>query len=238
MKKIEFYPSSLEVVQLVPPPNPAKSYVPSWYKKIKPVDKTKPEFRDDGMQVNVNLKQCMPFLDTLTTGYIQETWSDIHINVEENNGEYKVSIGYPMGPEQVNYRFTPTLLDITDEYFPIEFIWIDPWVPKVPDGYSVLFSHPLNRFDLPFHTLSGIIDSDKFYHEINGAYPFFLKKEFNGVIIPAGTPMYQMIPLKRDSWESSTNEFDETKMLERKRSVRKYIYDAYRNYFWQKKDYK
>jgi hypothetical protein len=239
MKQVKFYPSSQDVVNLVPPPKPAKAYMPEWYKKIKPVDKNSPKFRSDGLQMNVNLKQCMPFLDTFTTGYIQETWSDIFISVDQDSdGNYIVDIGYPMGPEQVNYRLKPTMIDVTSEYFPIEFIWIEPWIPQLPDGYSMILTHPLNRIDLPFYSLTGIIDSDNFYHEINGSYPFFLKKEFNKTIIPAGTPMYQMIPMKRDSWQMEAEEFNEKEMLSRRKSIRKYIYDGYRNFFWQKKEYK
>ena len=29
-------------------------------------------------------------------------------------------------------------------------------------GWSILFTHPLNRDDLPFRTLSGIVDCDRF----------------------------------------------------------------------------
>jgi hypothetical protein len=51
---------------------------------------------------------------------------------------------------------------------------------------------------LPFTTLSGIHDTDGGLHE--GKIPFYIKSDFEG-IIPAGTPIMQLIPIKRDSWK-------------------------------------
>ena len=180
----------------------------------------------------------MPVLDAFTSGYIQETWSDIYIKIEEQEpGVYVVNIANPVGPEQVNYRAKPTVLDISSEYFPIEFIWIEQWKPILPKGYSALYTHPLNREDLAFSTLSGIVDSDVYHHEVSGALPFLFKKEFNGTVIPVGTPMYQLLPIKRETWESSTLEFNEDDMRVKNHSIRKYIFDGYRNNFWTKKTY-
>jgi hypothetical protein len=65
-------------------------------------------------------------------------------------------------------------------------------------------THPLNRTDLPFYTLSGIVDSDNYMGE--GKVPFFIKKDFTG-IIPAGTPIVQIIPIKTDEvWKSEKAE--------------------------------
>ncbi len=34
------------------------------------------------------------------------------------------------------------------------------WTIEAPKGYSVLFAHPANRADLPFTTITGLVDSD------------------------------------------------------------------------------
>jgi hypothetical protein len=79
----------------------------------------------------------------------------------------------------------------------------NPWKFKialeVPKGYSFLITHPLNRYDLPFTTMSAIVDADFGLH--GGQVPFFLKENFEG-IIPMGTPIAQIIPFKRDNWIS------------------------------------
>lgn len=238
MKKLEFIPSNKECELVVPYPKAAKVHIPDWYKEIKPPDRTKPMFNSKGINTNINLKMCQPFLDAFTTGYIQETHTDIFINVfETSEGSLNIDVSFPIGPEQLSWRKNPTLLKVTSEYYPIEFTWIQHWVPVAPKGYSVLLTHPLNRLDLPFYSLNAVIDSDVFHHYPSGAYPFFLKKEFNKVIIPAGTPMFQMIPIKREPWKSASKPYNEETMLKKHSLIRKYIYDGYRDKFWQRKSY-
>jgi hypothetical protein len=238
MQTLKFMPSTKECELVVPAPKPAKVYIPDWYKGIKPPDRNKPVFNNEGVQTNTNVKMCQPFLDTFTTGYIQETHTDIHINVlEDLNGNLNVNVSFPIEPEQLSWRSIPTQLAVTSEYYPIEFTWVQHWVPIAPKGYSVLHTHPLNRFDLPFYSLNAIVDSDVFNHYPSGSYPFFLKKEFNNVLIPAGTPMFQMIPIKREAWETSSEFYNEETILKKRSLIRKHIFDGYRDKFWQKKSY-
>jgi hypothetical protein len=236
MKKILFYPLSEEIQAIVPPPKPAITYAPDWYKKT-------PKFENNIFKVNVlpngttmanaTMKSCIPFLDSLTTGYIQETWCDILIEKEGHHVVFKYS-GSP-GIIEVREKLSSDKM-IDDHFYPIEFIWLQPWTPKLPQGWSMLYTHPLNRNDLPFESLSGIIDNDTFYSERKGNYPFFIKKDFIG-IIPAGTPMFQMIPIKRENWQSVAQKHtQEFKWLSQK--VSRYFYDGYKKIFWNKKIYK
>jgi hypothetical protein len=92
--------------------------------------------------------------------------------------------------------------------------------------------------DLPFQTLSGIVDYDDFIAErFPNNLPFYIYKGFSGVI-PAGTPMYQMIPIKRDAWRSLVSEFDEQHALKSVQFFAKKFYGVYRDFYWNKKDYK
>jgi len=237
MKTIEFFPLSREIELTVPHPKPASTYVPEWYKRV-------PKFENDKFEVhvlpngstmaNATMKSCIPFLDGLTSGYIQETWCDILIErVDEDSIIYK----YSGSPEIIQIR--PKLSSekmINDSFYKIEFIWQQPWIPKLPLGWSMLYTHPANRCDLPFTSLTGVIDNDTFYSERKGNYPFFLKKGFEG-IIPAGTPMFQMIPFKREDWNTKVNEYHADYQWHAGR-VTKYFYDGYKKIFWKKKNYK
>ena len=62
-----------------------------------------------------------------------------------------------------------------------------------------MFVHPLNRYDLPFYSFSGLVDTDK--HSVVVHFPFIVRKDFEGVI-PKGTPIIQAIPIKRENWKS------------------------------------
>jgi hypothetical protein len=229
--KISFYPANEYVSQFVEEPKPASEFIPEWYKKI-PVIKKENVKMSNGSVSGLNLKACMPFIDALTTGYIQKTWTDIQIS--EVDGE--VQYNFALGPEiivlreQVNISLSPV-------YYPLEFVWRSLWRARVPKGYSLLITHPLNRLDLPFTTMTGVIDADEFYHTPIGNIPFFVHNSFTGVI-PVGTPMFQIIPIKRDVWESVAESFDEIATEKRNREMRQHLWGAYKNKFRQKKIYR
>jgi hypothetical protein len=111
--------------------------------------------------------------------------------------------------------------------------WSVPWSIKTPPGYSLLFTHPLNRFDLPFYTMSGIVDTDTYEIPVN--LPFVIKEGFMGKI-EKGTPLAQVIPIKRENWKSSVEEYNSKNnfLLDKLRTV---IDGSYRLQWWHKKNY-
>lgn len=233
--KIEFIPVSKEAKLLVPPPMPAKKYIPDWYKNIK--NEKELNILDNGKvddSETSGIKRCIPFLDGFTSGYIQETWTDIYI---KDLGEEGVKIAFPQGPTIIDTRQRVSI-KISNIYHPTEFIWKSQWTPKLPKGYSALFITPQNRLDLPFTCSAGIIDADNFYGlpKNGGNYPFFIQKGFNG-IIPVGTPMYQIIPFKRENWKSVVSEFNEDLIYKSLHSVARYFMNGYKKVHWQRKSY-
>lgn len=232
MKKIEFYPKTKEIELLVPHPKPAKKYIPEWYKDA-PLFENKVFQVNDRGQANTTIKACAPFLDPYMTGYIQETWCDIL--VERNTTTGDIVYRYSMKPEIIDHRTNKNYFEISDAYENIEFVWHQPWIPKLPKGYSMLYTHPLNHYNLPFLSLSGIIDNDVFFIESGANYPFYLKKGFTG-LIPAGTPMFQMIPIKRDKWESTKEKLNEDFKILSSITLSKF-YGYYKKVFWTPKSY-
>jgi hypothetical protein len=229
---IEFIPLSKEAERVVPPPMPAKNYIPEWYKNIPGFNPKNMQFTDAGRLSNTSVKMCMPFLDSLTTGYIVETWTDIHFSFKKD----KLSFNFPAGPEIIKVRSDKASINLESDYYPVEFVWQEQWDVKTPKGWSVIYTHPFNTLDLPFTTCSAIIDSDNYYHTATGQYPFFLKNGFEG-LIPAGTPMYQIIPFKRSDWKSKIVEFDEKSIDKRHHQMARKFYGVYRDNFWVKKKY-
>jgi hypothetical protein len=117
---------------------------------------------------------------------------------------------------------------------PLHYVWITKHLFRIPKGYSALFTHPLNRFDLPFVTLSGIVDGEIALH--SGNFPVYFSSTFEG-IIPAGTPIAQVILFKTEDWES---EEDSSLILDaeltNKLSLNK-AYGWYKQNVWKKKTY-
>ncbi len=229
MKDIVFYPKTKEAEFLVDKPVSSRLAAPEWLKNM-------PAFLENTFQVDdvgrakVTAKMCLPFTDAFYSGYIQKTWCDIMIERSEDNS---VQYRYSSSPVPIIHR--DKTIDIPEGYHDIEFAWKVQWIPRLPKGYSVLYTHPLNREDLPFTTLSGIVDADRFHHETDGNHPVYIKKEFSGVI-PAGTPMFQIIPFKRDDWKASYQEFSEKDSIQ-SMITRKYFHSGYRKMFWSKKTY-
>lgn len=229
--KIEFIPSTKDVEDLTEAPVPAKFHMPDWYKNIKAPPKDV-NFDNPSLRAKlINLKSCTPFLDAMTTGFLQRTWSDLFIKIENGVVRYY----WPAGPEMIGHR-EKISVPLSDNYHALEFYWTVPWIPKVPKGYSVLFTQPLNRSDLPFTCLSAIIDADEFYHVGMGQYPFYLEKNFEG-LIPAGTPMFQITPFKRDDWKSVAYKFCETETKKREFIYLRELWGVYKTKFWKKKTY-
>jgi hypothetical protein len=229
MKQIQFIPSDYLTKLHVPAPQPAKKYVPDWYKRIPAPDFENPIFQNGEIR-EVGLKACVPFLDALTTGYVQETWCDLFIG----NNEYGITYNYSTQPKLLEHRDKANLS--IEGFESLECAWGIPWMPKLPKGWSVIVTHPLNQYHLPFLTLTGIIDADLFHHTPMGNIPTYFKKGFKG-LIPAGTPIYQLIPFKRENWESVALDYSEEEVLKREMTIRKKYWNGYRNMFWQKKDY-
>jgi hypothetical protein len=181
------------------PPSPAKDHIPEWYRDTR-------NFLGEGLnEIGVRsgtVKQCMPVIDAMTAGYMFTTPSDIYFGVNEDgsrNSSWSV-VDY----ECISSHSLDQLGEgrIPDEYENIVYKMNNPWVIKTPPGYSCLFVNPLWRFDSPFYSHAGVVDTDRYPQPVN--FPFWLKKGFVG-LVPTGTPLIQIIPFKRDGWDSTVD---------------------------------
>jgi hypothetical protein len=143
-------------------------------------------------------KACPAILDILTTGYSLVTPCDIDFFLDDA-GQIDVKIEDPMYKDFATRRTPMPQFRHPEGYYNYHFAWMPDWAVKVPDGYSVLYVAPFNRYDLPIMTVSGIIDNDKV--NLPGSFPFFVQKGWTGVL-PAGTPYAQLLPFLREDWKS------------------------------------
>lgn len=209
----------------------AKDHIPEWYKKITPWRNNEIFTFEGGFQHSV--KKCMPFLDSLTTGYMIVLPYDIY--VKNNNGiQYMFTKNnLPFSPIK---RDSPADLKLVPfEHSPEEWAWQTGIATMVPKGYSVLYTHPLNRHDLPFTTISGIIDGG-FITSPGGSIPFYLKKDFEGVI-PQGTPILQLIPFREETWLSKITKGLVEKSIVYNNKSNFILSGFYKKNFWTRKKY-
>ncbi len=224
MKFVHFIPQNNGFA--IPKPVLSKSLIPKWYKNA---------LLDNEEGVG-DLKRCIPFLDGMIAGFMLVTPYDIHVKIRDDG---MVDIDWDAAAQQPPMNERPgttghTMPRPAGHAFN-HLVWSPTWGWKAPKGYSVLVTHPLNRFDLPFTTMSAIVDSDKFFGA--GNIPWFIKEGFEGTI-PAGTPFAQLIPLKRDSWMAVFDPALQEVIHEQGHMSRSEKNGVYKKKFWQKKSYK
>ena len=217
-------------------PEPAIKHVPEWYRGLARFDKYNdekylhPTNNSGSDSTTLSTKMCMPFFDALTAGYYYLLEDDLLVELDEDG---KPKLSWKNDLLLVDTR--PTIdLALPDNTHPLHYGFRMTWYYKTPPGYSILITHPMNRHDLPFYTMSGIVDSDIWGLPVFIA--FFLKKNFQG-IIPKGTPIMQMIPFKRDSWELQVD--DSKQSIEEQdydqENRRSMLHSYYKKNVWIKK---
>tara|TARA_E500000318_G_scaffold11083_1_gene9735 strand:+ start:1767 stop:2471 length:705 start_codon:yes stop_codon:yes gene_type:complete len=217
-------------------PRPSLKYIPEEYKKFETFFSPSPNDK--------TVKKCIPFLDSLTCGYIIPFAVDIHFRYDQEKEKVIFELNHNT-PEELKNNF---LVDFHNEKqiskelrhnsrsVEAIFKFESTWTITTPPGYSCIFTQPFNR-NFPFKIVDGIVDTDKYDKPVN--FPFYWTNPVNKpLVLKAGTPMVLVIPFKRESWKMNI------KMQETPHSrldILKYfskIYDNYKTNSWSKKQFK
>lgn len=240
MKKIKFYSFSEKTEGFAEPPAPASKFVPEWYRR-------QPGSIDDAAAIpkggmTSTIKRCMPIFDLMTAGYMITAPCDIYIDA--TNPE-KLSWSVPQALKSFGSDLVATHGIEQYNHYPLDktkyhkdlFRIMPFWVVQTPPGYSSLIMNPMHQDHQPFWAFGGIIDTDKFLSD--GHFSFMIEKDFKG-IIKQGTPLAQVIPIKREDWESESVNAKEAAplFLKQRLNVRSVFINAYKNKFRQEKKYK
>jgi hypothetical protein len=74
------------------------------------------------------------------------------------------------------------------------------WTIELEPGYSLFATHPVNRPDLPFRLLTGLVDCDRF-SDVGVLFPaLWTDPDFEGTLA-RGTPIAQCFPVSRQTLE-------------------------------------
>lgn len=185
---------------LLPRPVLANTALPDWFRSM-PAHAKSDVLGDAQVRT---LKHCAPFLDALTQGILILLPCDIHVADGRLswNWDPPTIVDAPISRSPIGVHVpeqaTGTPVESADELI-IKFI--NFWALESPHGYSLLFTHPFNRSDLPFTTLTGCVDTDG-YSDGYVHFPAVLDRGFEGTIA-RGTPVAQVLPIKRAELELS-----------------------------------
>jgi hypothetical protein len=225
-KKVIFCATNKEMVDVWPHPQPASRFIPDEYKKLE-------RFKDGNYGVPT-IKTCIPFLDSLTMGYIIPFDQDYLIDpVEDDFGVI------PANREPNDFGFH------NKSQLPKEWEkqtganagkFHNKWLIKTPPGYSCLFVKPMNRIEPRFEIIAGVVDTDTYINLIN--FPFILHKKDEQFIIKKGEPMVQVIPFKRESYKMWSGFYLEELHTKTLNFLGSKFIDRYKQMFWKKKIYK
>jgi hypothetical protein len=215
--------------KILPQPMPAVQGLPDWFKSL-PARNFNPTMGKETETV----KKCPPFIDAMTYGFLIPLVTDLEVC----NGEFSwdfaaegLSDEFPHSPLGFHDSSQAAGTPFFDEdRFIIKFN--NFWNIEAPEGYSLLCTHPVNRTDLPFTTLTGLVDADTFNHSPLAFPAHWHDTSFNGVL-PKGTPVAQLLPVRRENWigrcEVLSGEAVE-RMLNARHAMRRET-DVYRHQF-------
>jgi hypothetical protein len=217
-------------------PVPASFLLPEWYKNLTSYTGNEKKTNGDGVST-ATAKKCMPIFDAIVSGYIIVSPADVFVSQKETEDGIKEPYF-----EWANYGLI--------KFHPIEQLpehpkrngntvypkWINPWGIKTPKGYSVLFTQPMHR-ESPFTIFPGVVDTDTYNAPVN--FPFVLNDfNFEG-LIPAGTPIAQITPIKRENWKMSIGKKEDLEnQIKIQNKLRAKFFDSYKTQFRQTKQYK
>ena len=183
---------------VLPRPIPAVRGLPDWFK-----DLPQYVFSQLSNKDLMTVKKCPPFIDAMTFGFLMPLLADLKVE----NGEFswdsdipaveklKNSTRSPIGyHDNVQVKGTPFF---EDDRFIIKFN--NFWAIELPEGYSLFVTHPVNRADLPFTTVTGLVNSDLYVDNFVNFPAQWKDSNFRGVL-PKGTPVAQCMAIKRVKW--------------------------------------
>ena len=219
-------------------PQPCSKLIPDWYKNTNSYVGENKVPNGSG-STTATIKRCMPVFDVINAGYILVTHTDIWVSQKPD---------LPDNPNKIIPWFEWPSFDAIsfhpEEQAPLHPKvvgtpipkWINPWGIKTPAGYSSLFIPPVHR-DNPFSALPGIVDTDTYTAPVNIVFTL-TDPNFEG-LVPAGTPVVQVIPFKRESWDMAIGtEKDLTEQNKVSTKLRTKFFDSYKTQFRQTKEYK
>ena len=219
-------------------PESSKNIIPTWYKKMSSYINGEKRPIGDG-QTTGTIKRCMPVFDSIGAGYIIKTHSDLYVSTITNTDELGIETKTKWFEWSSSNILTfheaiqaPIYPGVNHDKIPK---FMNPWSIETPKGYSVMILPPMHR-DLEISILPGIVDTDKYINPIN--FPFMLSNpNFEG-LIPAGTPIAQIVPFKRDRWSIGFgNDKNISKINKSFFLLKSRIFDSYKTQFREIKEY-
>jgi hypothetical protein len=189
------------LLDLLPRPQPARAALPDWLRAMAP--RVPSEMHGRPIRT---LKQCPPFVDAMSHGFMIFLPCDVVVQ----NGQFswrwslpelslhnhpKAPLSFHVPEQLLGSPLAQGTRGAQGKQVAIKFNSF--WTIELEPGYSLMVMHPVNRDDLPFRTVTGLVDADQF-HGVGINFPaVWTQPEFSGTL-PRGTPVAQCFAARRE----------------------------------------
>jgi hypothetical protein len=183
------------LLDLLPRPVPAKQALPDWLRTMP----RKAHSEVHGRDIRT-VKQCPPFIDAMSHGFMVLLPCDVHVANGVFTWDWDLPPltveNHPSSPISFHVAAQMTGTPLGDgQSSALKFNSF--WTIELESGWSLFATHPVNRDDLPFRSLSGLVSSDRFTNAGINFPAVWLQADFHGVL-PKGTPVAQCFPVPRE----------------------------------------
>ena len=224
-----------ELEAILPAPVPAKRGLPDWLKRM-PMTARAEDFETEVKTV----KQCPPFVDAMSFGFLMPLACDLHFEEGAFAWDWaELPAGLPghSARAPLSFHLNAQVVD-SPLYEPDSLLikFMNFWTIELEPGYALLVSHPVNRPDLPFRTLTGLVDADRYVDNYVHFPAAWTEPDFKGVL-PKGTPVAQCVAVPRQGLELAFEPLDAERQS-RLAEIQDEIFQpggSYRKRFRQKK---
>jgi len=184
------------LIDLLPRPVPAKAALPDWLRQMAPRVPSSVHQRSIR-----TVKQCPPFVDAMAHGFMMLLPCDVSVAAGQFGWDWPLPAlsvqGHPRAPlsfhvpEQIAGSPLARAAQSAVKFNSF-------WTIELEADWSLMAVHPINRDDLPFRLITGLVDADRFF-DVGINFPaVWIDPNFSGVL-PRGTPIAQCYPVPREA---------------------------------------
>lgn len=160
---------------------PSRKDIPDWYKALS-------ARVDTADIIDTTAKMCMPFNDAIKLGWLIRSPTRISFR---SSGDVVIDDESEVSVEKINEYKEPSSGN-SKFRSPTHVLTLN-WNVSTPDGYSMLFTHPLNREIESYRSVSKMVETD--VDDSNVTIPIYVSD--GEVTIDKNDLLYQLIPIKR-----------------------------------------
>ena len=182
------------LIDLLPRPIPAKAALPDWLRQMAPRAASAVHQRSIR-----TVKQCPPFVDAMAHGFMVLLPCDVNVDNGQFSWDWPLPAlavhGHPRAP--LSFHVPEQIAGSPLAHGRQSALKFNSfWTIELEAGWSLMAVHPINRDDLPFRLVTGLVDADRF-NAVGINFPAVWTEPGFAGVLPRGTPVAQCYPVPR-----------------------------------------